>query len=289
MIKHQNDEHNSKIFIESLHFDTWEEFSSWKRQEEIRTESCYVRDSSMKTYGSANHYYFYCNRSGDFVPKGHGKRQLKLQSSSKTGTTCVAHIKAIENTLTNAITIEYCSTHNTHGLQLCHLPLPDDMKHYIAAKLQDGTSVDEILNDIREKIGSHGVSREHLLTKQDIYNIKRKLNLKSVQKHTNDLTSVCAWVEELKSLPYNPILNFKLQGDSSFQGITGSLTCDTFLLSIQTEYQCNALRYFGNKIICMDSTHGTNVYDFLLVSILVVDDHGEGLPVAWAITTMRPP
>ena len=34
----------------------------------------------------------------------------------------------------------------------------------------------------------------------------------------------------------------------------------------------------------MDSTHGTNVYDFLLISIVVVDDHGEGLPVAWAIT-----
>lgn len=223
MIKHLNDEHNSKIFIESLHFDNWEEFSSWKRQEEIRTESCYVCDSSMKTYGSANHYYFYCNRSGDFVPKGHGKRQLKLQSSSKTETTYVAHIKAIENTLTNAITIEYCSTHNTHGLQLCHLLLPDDMKHYIAAKLQEGTSVDEILNDIREKIGSHGVSREHLLTKQDIYNIKRKLNLKSVQKHTDDLTSVCVWVEELKSLPYNPILNFKLQGDSSFKALLALL------------------------------------------------------------------
>ena len=34
----------------------------------------------------------------------------------------------------------------------------------------------------------------------------------------------------------------------------------------------------------MDSTHGTNVYDFMLVSILVVDSYGEGLPVAWALT-----
>ena len=33
-----------------------------------------------------------------------------------------------------------------------------------------------------------------------------------------------------------------------------------------------------------DSTHGTNVYDFLLVSIMVVDSYGEGLPVAWALT-----
>ena len=34
----------------------------------------------------------------------------------------------------------------------------------------------------------------------------------------------------------------------------------------------------------MDSTHGTNVYDFSLVSIIVVDSYGEDLPVAWALT-----
>ena len=170
----------------------------------------------MKTYGSTNHYYFYCNRSGDFTSKGHGKRQIKLQNSNKAGTTCVAHIKVKENNWTNEIQIEYCSTHNNHELQLSHLPLADDIKHYIAGKLQDGVSVDQILDDVRDMIEKDGVSREHLLTKQDIYNLKRKLNLKSIQKHTNDLTSVCVWVEELKSLPYNPILNFKLHGDSSF-------------------------------------------------------------------------
>ena len=219
-----------------------------------------------------------------FTSKGHGKRQIKLQNSNKTGTTCVAHIKAMENTLTNKIQIEYCSTHNTHELQLSHLPLADDLKSYIVVKLQDGVSVDTILDHVRDKIGSNEISREHLVTKQDIYNIKRKLNLKCIQKHTNDLTSVCAWVEELKSLPYNPILTFKLQGENSFQGITGSLTQDTFLLAFQTEYQRNALQSFGNKLVCMDSTHGTNVYDFLLILIIVFDDHGEGLPVAWAIS-----
>ena len=35
-------------------------------------------------------------------------------------------------------------------------------------------------------------------------------------------------------------------------------------------------------MICVDSTSGTN--DFLLISVVIIDDHGEGLPVAWAIT-----
>ena len=34
----------------------------------------------------------------------------------------------------------------------------------------------------------------------------------------------------------------------------------------------------------MDSTHGTNVYDFHLITILVLDDFGEGVPVGWMIS-----
>ena len=33
----------------------------------------------------------------------------------------------------------------------------------------------------------------------------------------------------------------------------------------------------------MDDTHSTNVSDFNLITVLVIDDHGEGIPVAWAL------
>lgn len=33
----------------------------------------------------------------------------------------------------------------------------------------------------------------------------------------------------------------------------------------------------------MDSTHETNSYDFSLVNVFVVDEFGEGFPVAWFI------
>ena len=36
--------------------------------------------------------------------------------------------------------------------------------------------------------------------------------------------------------------------------------------------------------VCMDATHGTNMYDFNLITVLVVDEFGEGIPTAWAIT-----
>ena len=33
-------------------------------------------------------------------------------------------------------------------------------------------------------------------------------------RHINDRTSVCAWVKEFQTLPYNPIIIFKPQGET---------------------------------------------------------------------------
>ena len=37
---------------------------------------------------------------------------------------------------------------------------------------------------------------------------------------------------------------------------------------------------FASKGVCIDSTHGTTGYDFLLTTVMVTDECGEGLPVA---------
>ena len=39
--------------------------------------------------------------------------------------------------------------------------------------------------------------------------------------------------------------------------------------------------------ICMDATHGTNMYDFKLITLQVRDEFGEDIPVAWVITNME--
>ena len=44
------------------------------------------------------------------------------------------------------------------------------------------------------------------------------------------------------------------------------------------------MKEYGNNVICMDATHGTNMYDFQLITVLVIDLFGEGIPVAWAIS-----
>lgn len=82
-------------------------------------------------------------------------------------------------------------------------------------------------------------------------------------------------------MTYDPILLFKPQG-SILKGV--AVGKDDFLLAFQTELQHDLLLLYGNNIVCMDATHGTNMYDFYLITVLVVDSHGEGLPVAWLIS-----
>ena len=45
------------------------------------------------------------------------------------------------------------------------------------------------------------------------------------------------------------------------------------------------LKEFGNNVICTDSTFKTTGYDFTLITILVIDEFGEGYPVAWCLTS----
>ena len=51
---------------------------------------------------------------------------------------------------------------------------------------------------------------------------------------------------------------------------------DRFILAIQTEFQWEMYQQYASSVICIDSTHKTNVYDFKLVTLLVVDEYGEG-------------
>lgn len=44
------------------------------------------------------------------------------------------------------------------------------------------------------------------------------------------------------------------------------------------------IKQFGSKVVCLDANHGTNQYNFLLITVLVIDEFGEGVPIAWAIS-----
>ena len=74
---------------------------------------------------------------------------------------------------------------------------------------------DKILDDIRDNVGSQ-FHRDHIIHKQDLANIQRAYGLEDIIRHSNDQTSVLAWIQEWENCENSPIIYYKLQGTDYF-------------------------------------------------------------------------
>ena len=284
LIDHLIQSHNMNINVKRFHFKSYDLFLSFKIQAELVCNANYVQQcgKNISTDGSTERCYYYCNRSGKFESKSQNKRQIKIQGSSKIGTQCTAHMKVTHNKLTNEVDVEYCDYHHIHDVQVVHLRIPEETRMTIASQLQQGVTIGKIMDNIRDKIHST-VSRELLVTRLDVLNIRRQYNIECIEKAKSDLLSVTAWVKELEELEYNPITIFKVQGEEQGENMDNVAQND-FVLGVQTKFQRDLMIKFIEKGICIDTTHKTNQYDFQLLTLLVVDDFGEGVPVGWMIS-----
>lgn len=137
-----------------------------------------------------------------------------------------------------------------------------------------------ILIDERKHIGVENkqLKRKDLLTRKDINNIKTsyKIHVNDGVRHKDDATSVDLWVKECSGeFDSSPVIFYKKQGHF-LDGY--NFNKEDFCLIIITPAQQNILENIANNIICVDSTHGLNSYDFEMTTLLVVDEYGEGFP-----------
>ena len=185
-------------------------------------------------------------------------------------------------TKSNKIQIVYTKTHYGHKCSLGYIPIPRTIRQKLATDLLKGVSFDSILDSIRDNVGSY-LDRSHLVTKKDLYNIENSFGLRKTEKHKEDAMSVHLWVQECIMEQHNPILLYKPQGQASAEvGSNLGLGMHDFALALQTPLQQELMKSCGHrKIICVDATHGTNSYNFVLITVLVVDEFAEGFPVAW--------
>lgn len=160
--------------------------------------------------------------------------------------------------------------------------MPEETRKEIAIQLQNGVSIDKIMDKIRSNTCST-IKRDHLITRMDIHNVRRAYNIECIEKSKNDLTSVQAWVAELETLEYNPITIFKVQGQKQNDEMD-NLALGDFVLGIQTKFQAEMLQKFSKKGVCFDTTHKTNQYDFPLLTLMIIDEFGEGIPVGWMVS-----
>ena len=74
--------------------------------------------------------------------------------------------------------------------------------------------------------------------------------------------SVCAWIKELETLPYNSIVVFKPQGKPQPENMD-NVGKDDFLLGIQTQFQRDMLVKYGHL-------HGFNTWYIQICTTLNV-------------------
>ena len=209
--------------------------------------------TAPKTIQNYQHYYYYCNRTGTYNPRGSGKRGLKSQGTSKINASCSACIKAVRCLKTDSVSITYIPTHYNHDQKLGHLRLSNSTKNSVAEKLKEGVGVSHIIDSFRNSEMADGIFRDHLITEKDINNIRKRFNVDGIQKHSNDFVSVANIVGEMQTLDYNSILLYKQQGEEPSEECKLLNTRD-FLLLIQTEFQKDMLIKHGSEGVCMVAT-----------------------------------
>jgi len=122
---------------------------------------------------------------------------------------------------------------------------------------------------------------------KDVHNIQRAFKTGCVMKHADDHTSVDIWVQAMNEMSDSPVTLYKPQGRSPDDSLRDLSTAD-FALGLQTCTQRTFMQDFGtNRMVCLDSTHGTNQYCFNVVTMMVIDDFGEGIPGAFLISNIE--
>ena len=59
-------------------------------------------------------------------------------------------MKVVQNK-DGSINVKYCPTHNSHSIQVAHLPIPTEIKETIAVK-HERVEIEKILDSVRDSV-----------------------------------------------------------------------------------------------------------------------------------------
>ena len=140
------------------------------------------------------------------------------------------------------------------------------------------------MDKYRENVYIEQPKRANLVTRKDLHNIKTcyNINIQEGVRHKEDAVSVDMWVKECEKMDQNSILFYKPQGLEYPE-----FNKEDFCIVIMNKSQEYMLKAFCSKVVCIDSTHGINNYDFELTTLMVIDNFGEGFPGACLISIRK--
>lgn len=284
LTSHMTQLHNFKDDIEERDFKSMEEFKAWKECMEGKELVSFVKDRGVRKLVRGRKILFRCHRSGFVKRQGRGIRLEK--KTCKIGAVCPARMEVLWKD-DGSISLTWHKSHFGHEFDMNFLRLTATERGMIETRLKNHETLDSILDDVRESLTKPSdFSRIHLLEKKDLWNMLRKVDFKNRHAHAVDSISVDVLVETLRKRgDKDPILFYKPQDKPC--ACTDPQCClddSDFMIVISTPYQREELAHFLDHKAFIDSTHGTNEYDFQLTALGSVDSAGVGVPVAFCIS-----
>jgi hypothetical protein len=108
--------------------------------------------------------------------------RLKSHGSCKIGGTCPAAMEVTEFQ-DGQLSVIYYKTHLGHSQEVVHLQLSREERAKLLERIEQGFSLDAILEDIKDSIDplDQKPKRIHLLSRKDLYNIIQSFNSKKTK------------------------------------------------------------------------------------------------------------
>ncbi|XP_048735607.2 uncharacterized protein LOC125651055 [Ostrea edulis] len=293
LVSHLINNHDADIRVEDLNFENLDSFEKYLTEESINKNTRYVlhRPKTVNKDGSER-YTLVCHRDGKkriACDTKDRKRREKKKGSCKLDGLCLSRFSVlVEKDGTVKAKYIQSHTHSTTFEDSKFLPIPDHLKSDIKTMLALKIPINTILDKVRDKFSDRNnrddltdLKHYHLIDRKTIHNLKQKIIDSSVIRHSDDATSTFLRVDALRKEIFDPILIFKQQNvDDSKIG----LAKEDFMLAIMTKQQLDMYEKHAPIILCMDSTHKTNLYSFKLITLLVPDEFRRGYPVAFCIS-----
>lgn len=165
----------------------------------------------------------------------------------------------------------------------------------VKRKVREWCGAGGSLLDSEEARAQHVHTRDMAITSKDIQNIRRKVEKVTYQLADDLALSVRLFVErkaqhvflyQQQLIASRAVDTEEAERQRKGKGTTGVETAgkveqlQTFHLGLCTPWQRGLLERHG-RTACLDSTFGVNDKAFPLFTVLVIDGHWHGLPVAW--------
>ena len=293
LIEHAVNVHDANIKIENVEFDTVNQFSDFRSNEDFSSNTRFVRKSRQQVNKKGDKVYsLVCQRNG-LVESHRGKgvdtkpNRKHKKGHCQTNSLCLARFSLCEHPDGN-VSVKYVKSHK-HSLsfkQSTYLPIPDSLKseivNMVALKIPFICIIDKVRDHFSDRENMDNLDDlkyYHLIDRKTIHSLKTKVTDPTIRQDNNDALSTSK-VDALRQESFDPVFLFKQQGT---EDPTHGISNENVFLAIMTKEQLDIYKKFAGRILCMDSTHNTNIYSFKLITLMVPDEFRKGYPVEFCI------